>query len=306
MIEIIATAESSEQASALLNTGIDTLYIGNDEFGLRLPTSFTNEEMKEIIEVAHAKGKKVSVAVNALMHNEQIEKITPYLHFLHESNVDSITVGDPGVIHLLKKEAIDLSFIYDAQTLVTSARQVNFWKKRGAIGAVLARELTFIELKQIAKQVDIPMEVLVYGATCIHHSKRPLMKNYFHFTKHKEIISKERGLFLSEPKKTETHYSVYEDAHGTHIFATDDINLMEYLYALVKAGLTQWKLDGIFTKGEAFVQIAQLFVEAKQAIIAGEWTGELANRLNEQVLQLHPVERTFNQGFFLMDPSEVQ
>ncbi|MFD2114249.1 peptidase U32 family protein [Paenibacillus yanchengensis] len=306
MIEIIATAESLEQANALLDVEIDTLYIGNDEFGIRLPTSFTKEEMKEITEVAHAKGKKVCIAVNALMHNEQIEKITPYLHFLREINVDSITVGDPGVIHVLKKEAIDLSYVYDAQTLVTSARQVNFWKERGAIGAVLARELTFIELEQIAKQVDIPMEVLVYGATCIHHSKRPLLKNYFHFTQHNENDAKERGLFLSEPKKLETHYSIYEDAHGTHIFATDDINLMEHLYELAMAGLVQWKLDGIFTKGDAFVRIAKLFVEAKQAIIAGQWTGELASRLNEQVLQLHPVERTVNEGFFLMNPSEVQ
>lgn len=306
MIEIIAIAESLDQASALLETGIDTLYIGNEQFGIRLPTSFTNEELKEIVEAAHAKGKKVCVAVNALMHNEQIEQIVPYLRYLSELDVDSITVGDPGVIHLLHKEAIDLSFVYDAQTLVTSARQVNFWKKRGAVGAVLARELTFIELTQMAKQVDIPMEVLVYGATCIHHSKRPLLDNYFHFTKQDESISKERGLLVSEPKKPETHYSIYEDRHGTHIFATDDIHLMTHLYELAAAGLTQWKLDGIFTKGEAFVQIAARFVEAKQAIIAGKWSSELAHQLYEQVLQLHPVERTVSEGFFSMNPSDVQ
>ena len=39
MIELIATAESAEQAVELLATGVDTLYIGEETFGLRLPVS---------------------------------------------------------------------------------------------------------------------------------------------------------------------------------------------------------------------------------------------------------------------------
>ena len=306
MIEIIATAESVEQAKDLLDADVDTLYIGNEAFGLRLPTSFSLKELKEIAEIAHTEGKKVCVAVNALMHNEHIEKITPYLKKLHEFKVDEITVGDPGVIHMLKKEELDLPFIYDAQTLVTSARQVNFWAKRGAVGAVLARELTFIELKQMSEQVEIPIEVLVYGATCIHHSKRPLAENYFSFTNQHESVSKERGLFISEPKKPDTHYSIYEDAQGTHIFATDDINLALHVNDLAEAGLTKWKLDGIYTRGKEFVQIAELFVEAKNAIITGTWTEQLAHKLNDKVCELHPPKRTLNEGFFLKHPSEVQ
>src|SRR5699024_3459663 len=299
MIEMIATAESAEQGEALLEAGVDTLYIGNEAFGLRLPTSFSMKELTQITELAHAKDKKVTVAVNALMHNEDIENIIPYLKKLHEFKVDKITVGDPGVIHLLKKESIDLPFVFDAQTMVTSARQVNFWAKRGAVGAVLARELTFVELQQINNQVHIPIEVLVYGATCIHHSKRPLVENYFNFTKQNESAAKSRDLFLSEPKKTDTHYSVYEDAHGTHIFATDDINLAPYAKELADAGLTEWKLDGIYARGDDFVNIARQFAELKNAIAKGEWTPELGQAINEKIIELHPAKRTLNEGFFL-------
>ena len=306
MIEIIATAESVEQAKDLLEAGVDTLYIGNEAFGLRLPTSFSLKELKEIAEIAHTEGKKVCVAVNALMHNEHIEIIMPYLKKLHEFKVNEIAVGDPGVIHLLKKEELDLSFIYDAQTTVTSARQVNFWAKRGAVGAVLARELTFIELKQMSEQVEIPIEVLVYGATCIHHSKRPLAENYFNFTNQEESVSKERGLFLAEPKKPDTHYSVYEDAQGTHIFATDDINLALYLNDLAETELTSWKLDGIYTRGKDFVEIVKLFVEAKNMITSGNWSEQFAEDFNKKVCELHPPKRTLNEGFFLKHPSEVQ
>ena len=30
--------------------------------------------------------------------------------------------------------------------------------------------------------LEIPAEVLVYGASVIHHSKRPLLQNYYNFT----------------------------------------------------------------------------------------------------------------------------
>jgi len=306
MIEITATAESIDQAKALIDAGIDTLFVGNEAFGLRLPTSFSLKELRQITEIAHAEGKKVNVAVNALMHNEDIEKIVPYLKKLAEFKVDMITVGDPGVIHLLNKEAIDLPFIFDAQTMVTSARQVNFWQKRGAIGAVLARELSFIELRQIVEQVSIPIEILVYGATCIHHSKRPLVENYFNFTNKKEYVEKERGLYLAEPKKPETHYSIYEDAQGTHIFANDDINLSYFVKDLADEGLTHWKLDGIYTKGDRFVKIARLFAEAKEKISKGLWGLHNSIELNDEVSKLHPPKRTLNYGFFMNKPTDVQ
>ncbi len=306
MIEVIATAESTAQAEALLKAGIDTLYVGEEMFGLRLPTSFSVEEIAEIKALARAYDKKVIVAVNAIFHNDRIEKVRPYLEELTKIGVDAITVGDPGVIQIMKKHDIDLPFIYDAHTLVTSARQINFWKKRGAIGAVLARELTYEELVQIRQQVDIPLEVLVYGATCIHQSLRPLATNYFSFTNQNVEPNKERYLFLSEAKDPETHYSIFEDINGTHIFATDDVSLMPHLHELVAANLVHWKLDGIFTKGERFVEIAKLFVTAKEAFMNDSWSDDLMEQLNEKLHALHPPERSLSPGFFTMDPDEVK
>lgn len=306
MIELIATAESVEQGKALLDAGVDTLYVGEDEFGLRLPASLSLDEIKTLTDYAHKNGKQVYVAVNALMHNDRIEKVVPYLESLHSIGIDAMTVGDPGVIHLLKKNNITLPYIYDAQTMVTSANQVNFWAKRGAIGAVLARELTYEELEMISEQVTVPVEILVYGATCIHQSKRPLVQNYFGYIEEQAPSMEERQLFLSEAKKEDTHYSIYEDINGTHIFATDDVNLMPQLEKLTTANLTQWKLDGIFTRGERFIDVARLFVEAKQAFETGNWSDELSFRLNEQLQSLHPEERGLSEGFFLKDPNDIQ
>ena len=93
MIELIATAESVAQAKELVDCGVDILYIGEDEYGLRLPYSFTREEQREIIAYAHEKGAQVSAAVNAIFHNDRINQVAEYLAFLREAEVDSITLA---------------------------------------------------------------------------------------------------------------------------------------------------------------------------------------------------------------------
>lgn len=304
MIELIATAESMAQAKELLAAGVDTLYIGEEAFGLRLPYSFSRSEQKELVEWAHAHNKQVNIALNGIMHPEKMKQIPEYLAFLAEVQPDHVVVGDTGVIFLLQE--YDLPYIYDAETLVTNARQINFWHKKGAVGAVLAREVPFEEMQRLSEHVAVPVEVLVYGATCIHQSKRPLLDNYFNYTKQTEDVSKERGLFISEPKKAETHYSIYEDQHGTHIFADNDLNLIHELAELAQTGYQTWKLDGLFTPGADFVAIAEVFASAKAAIESGNWDEGAVQTAQQVIQQHHPVSRGMDTGFYHLDPSAIK
>lgn len=304
MIELIATAESMAQAEELLAVGVDTLYIGEEDFGLRLPYSFSREEQKALIDLAHANGKKVNVAINGIMHPDKMKKIPEYLAFLADVKPDHVVVGDTGVIYLLQE--YDLPYIYDAETLVTNARQINFWQKKGAVGAVLAREVPFEEMQRLSQHVEVPVEVLVYGATCIHQSKRRLLDNYFNYTKQSESTSKERGLFISEPKKAETHYSIYEDQHGTHIFADNDLNLIKELSELNQAGYQTWKLDGLFTPGANFVAIAKVFAEAKAAIETNSWDDAMVDNAQQEIQKYHPVGRGMDTGFYHLDPTAIK
>ncbi len=303
MIEVIATAESVNQAKALLTVGIDTLYVGQDQFGLRLPKSLTLDEIEEIVQEAHKFQKRLIVAVNGLMHNHHIDDVPDYLSKLDQIGVDAITVGDPGVIMTLQELNLSLPFIYDAQTMVTSADHISFWVKRGAIGAVAARELTLIELENIQNNISVPLEVQVYGPTCIHQSKRPLVSNYFRYSQKNEATNRERGLFLSEPKDPETQYPIYEDQNGTHIYSTEDLSLMPYLDRCVQKGITTWKLDGVLLQGDRFVRIAQLFVSAKQAIESGAYSSAT---FETKLHELQPTNRPLGAGFYLKQPGDVQ
>lgn len=302
-MEIIATADSIIQAEKLLRAGVDRLYVGNSQFGLRLPYSFSVEELREIVHLAHQKGKKVTVAVNSLMHNEHMELLPEFLERLAEIKVDTIACGDPGAIMLLTEMTKPLPFIYDAQTFVTSAEQISFWEKQGAVGAVLARELTEVEIKAIAKSLSIPVEALVYGPTCIHQSKRKLVTNYQRIVEMEDDTSKERGLYLREPNDETSQLPIYEDESGTHIFASEDISLVPYLADLYASGCRTWKLDGVLAESDNFVQIAALFVEAKEAIVDNRFVPEyFVNKLTE----LQPKTRKLDAGFYLKNPDDVK
>ena len=52
-IIITATAESIEQVKELLEAGVDRIYVGEKNYGLRLPHTFSYEELREIANLVH-------------------------------------------------------------------------------------------------------------------------------------------------------------------------------------------------------------------------------------------------------------
>ena len=144
-IIITATAESIEQVEQLLEAGVDRIYVGEKDFGLRLPTTFSYDQLREIANLVHDTGKELIVAVNALMHQDMMDRIKPFLDFLEEIKTDYITIGDAGVFYVVNRDGYSFKTIYDASTMVTSSRQINFWgQKAGASEAVLAREIPLL------------------------------------------------------------------------------------------------------------------------------------------------------------------
>lgn len=58
MIELIATAESVEQAEALLAVGVDTLYIGEETFGYACRHHFRVKSSKTLLRWLIEQAKK--------------------------------------------------------------------------------------------------------------------------------------------------------------------------------------------------------------------------------------------------------
>lgn len=306
MIELIATTESLDQAKQLLEAGIDKLVLGEEVFGLRIPGYFKDEEIGQLVQYAHSLGKEIIVAANAILHNDKIERVRPFLKRMKELEVDKLMVGDTGLIQILKDPTYYIPYIYDASVLVTSSGQINFWKQYGAVAALVAREVPLVELEELAPKAEIPILTQVYGATCIHQSKRNLLENYFSFIDKDPLDFADRHLHLSEPGKDDTHYSIYQDSHGTHIFANKDLNLIHQLPQLHELGANHWYLDSLYTPGPDFVEIVKAFDKARQLILENKWDETNASLLDQHIHHFHPHNREMDTGFFLYEAGKVQ
>ncbi|MRJ46413.1 peptidase U32 family protein [Fundicoccus ignavus] len=306
MIELIATAESLTQGIELLKSGVDRVVVGEEVFGLRVPGYLSFEEILELTNLAHRLEKKIIVAANAILHNDKIDKARPFLRKLKEIGVDQLLVGDTGLIQIMKETEYYIPYIYDASVLVTSHGQINFWKNYGAIEAMVAREVPYVELEKLAPEVQIPIIVQVYGAQCIHQSKRNLLDNYFRYIEKEPIDFSKRHLFLSEPTKKQTHYSIYQDSHGTHVFANNDINLIKHLDMLFNIKANIWYLDGIYTPGNNYVEIVKQYLNARELLENYEWSEHKVEHLSNRINELHPVNRELATNFFLYSAEKVK
>ena len=102
--ELLAPAGNLEKMKMAVLYGADAVYLGGKAFGLRaFGGNFTYEELKEAVDFAHARGKKVYVTVNIFPHNSDMEKLPEYLRYLQEINVDALLVADLGVFMLCRK-----------------------------------------------------------------------------------------------------------------------------------------------------------------------------------------------------------
>ena len=180
-VELLAPAGSLESLKVAVLYGADAVYMGGGSYGLRAKAkNFTPEEMKEGIAFAHAHGVQVYVTANIFAHNQDFEGMAEYFKSLEEMGVDAIIVADPGVFSIAKAAVPNMEIHISTQANNTNSHTAKFWASLGAQRIVVARELSFPEIKEIHDNIpeDIEIEAFVHGAMCMAYSGRCLLSNY--------------------------------------------------------------------------------------------------------------------------------
>ena len=72
--ELLAPAGSLESLKAAIAGGADAVYFGGGDFNARINAkNFTNEELKQAIELLHSCGRKAYITLNTLVHDRELE-----------------------------------------------------------------------------------------------------------------------------------------------------------------------------------------------------------------------------------------
>ena len=102
--ELLIPAGSLDVLKTAVVYGADAVYIGGEAFGLRAKAhNFSNEEMKQGIAFAHARGVKVYVTANILAHNGDLPGVEAYFEEMRDVAPDALIISDPGVFAIARR-----------------------------------------------------------------------------------------------------------------------------------------------------------------------------------------------------------
>lgn len=249
--ELLAPAGNFEKLKTALRFGADAVYLGGKDFSLRsFSDNFTRDEMHEAVEYAHMRGKKVYVTVNIFAKNSDFKELGGYFSFLQEIGVDAALVTDVGAFAVAKRTAPRLTLHVSTQANTTNKYAARFWQAQGASRVVLARELSLAEISEIHEFCpDLELEAFVHGAMCISYSGRCLLSNYLdgRDSNRGACVQACRWKYFvrADNAKSESgECPVEEDARGTYIFNSKDLNMLGYLDKLAEAGVCSFKIEG--------------------------------------------------------------
>ncbi|WP_282172596.1 peptidase U32 family protein [Cytobacillus firmus] len=302
--ELLVTPTSVEDIGPLVSAGADAFVVGEQRYGLRLAGDFTREDVKEAVQLAHKHGKKVYVAMNALFHNDKVPELEGYISFLNEINVDAIIFGDPAVLMAARSAAPDMKLHWNTETTATNWYTCNYWGRKGAKRAVLAREINMDAIIEIKENAEVEIEVQVHGMTAMFQSKRSLLGNYYEYQgKAMEVENRkqEKNMFLHD-KERENKYPIFEDENGTHIMSPNDICIIDELQEMIEAGIDSFKIDGILKTPEYIVEVTKLYRKAIDLCVEDpDQYDEIKDGLLTEVEEIQPANRPLDTGFFFKE-----
>jgi collagenase-like PrtC family protease len=250
-VELLAPAGGPDAAFAALHFGADAIYLGLKKFSARAEAeNFTLDELSEVVAYAHAltPRRRVLVAVNTLLRNDELPELVQTLAALAGLGVDALIIQDLGVYHVARRYFPELALHASTQLAVHNRAGAEALRALGFCRVVLARELTFEEVHEITAAAGIETEVFVHGALCYSYSGLCL------FSSQTLGRSGNRGrcayscrdtfTVTGAPDTLRDGSPVRRDPAAGLPFSMKDLALPDHVPALRAAGVACFKIEG--------------------------------------------------------------
>ncbi len=282
--ELLLPAGNLNKLKIAILYGADAVYAGTPSLSLRNQSDFGFDEIKEGIEFVRKHNKKIYLTLNIFAHNHDIEKLEEFSSVLEDLSPDGVLIADPGVFAFVKERLPNIKIHISTQSNICSWKTVDFWAKQGADLCVLAREVSFKQLKEIRERcTDIKLEAFIHGSMCMTYSGRCLLSNFMaerganqgscaHSCRwgydlklrlnaerarniHLDDVNKNAfDYYLEEGLREGEYYKIEEDDRGSYILNSKDMCLMPVLKDYLEIGIDTLKVEGRH-KGEYYVAL---------------------------------------------------
>ena len=277
--EILAPAGSYESLVAAVRSGANAVYLGTSAFNARMKAdNFAGEKLKEAVDYCHARGVKVHVTVNTLVFDKELKTAKETIELIADSGADAVILQDLGLAYLFKQCANDIERHASTQMSVGTLSGVQLLSDLGYKRAVLPRELSESEIREIKDDTTAEIEIFVHGALCMCVSGQCYMSSIF------GERSGNRGL-CAQPCRLP--FAV-QGGTGNDL-SLKDLSLVERMDDIVSAGIESLKIEGRMKRPE--------YVSAAVTSVKCALDGNLERELTDKLRAVFS-RSGFTQGYF--------
>lgn len=181
-MELVCPAGNFPSLKAAVDNGADAVYVGfKDDTNARhfAGLNFNDKRAVQGIQYAHDRGVRLFVAINTFPQPSGWSRWQDAVDHAGDLGVDALILADIGVMDYARKRWPDLRLHLSVQASATSAEAINFYHKNfGIQRVVLPRVLSIKQVKQVAQQSPVPVEVFGFGSLCVMVEGRCLLSSY--------------------------------------------------------------------------------------------------------------------------------
>jgi putative protease len=181
-LELVCPAGSLPALKAAVDHGADCVYIGFRDntnarafAGLNFDLPATNEAVR----YAHARGKKVLLALNTFPQTSTWQRWQEAVDNAAEAGVDAIILADAGLMRYASRTYPKLRLHLSVQGSATNYEAINFYHEHfGIQRAVLPRVLSLPQVEQLVKRTPVEIELFGFGGLCVMVEGRCVLSSY--------------------------------------------------------------------------------------------------------------------------------
>lgn len=287
--ELLAPAGSPEGVRAAVQSGAGAVYMGFGTFNARRNAQgFSHEEMADAIAYCRARNVKSNITLNILVGDRELDDALEDAKFLYEAGADALIVQDLGMSYAIRCALPDIPLHASTQMSLHNLAGVEAAAEMGITRAVLARELSFEQIRFITKNASIETEVFVHGALCFCHSGQCYMSALI------GRRSGNRGL-CAQPCRLQYSLGGRMDDHPLSL---KDNCLVDQIRRLEEAGVASLKIEGRMKRPEY------------TGIVTGVYAKAIREQRNPDKEEMELLEKTFSrqgftQGYFIGDKLDM-
>ena len=216
----------------------------------------------------HAAGKKICVAINNLMFDEDLAALSTWLDQSAHIALDAAIVSELGALALIKERRPELNLHISTQMSIANSRAARFVKTLGVSRIVLARECSLTQAAEIARSGEIEVELFVHGAMCMAVSGRCLISAHLCGSSASKGQCKHSCRWewqLVEQKRPGEGIPIFEAGKQTIFLGSKDLCLVEHLPQLVASGARSLKIEGRMKSEYYVATVARVYRQALDA-----------------------------------------